>query len=960
MESVKISYIKIGERKLCQITGIEQKEQDINTVTIFVLDISGSMGSRATNAQESFKDLIMSNNNQKTIVATFGEYSTIKKYNGREIAKWERPILEGDTKLYDTIKNVFNIITETKEKTLFQIIIISDGHVNDLPQVLKYVSNVNSVDFKQHIIQVSSIRIGDGDTRALTCFSVFHNHPKCEQQIIDLSSYCNRNAIEDVLIQIFVHFSNGRNCYSGKITSNSNDLCRLPSDPTLLDSLDVNNNDFFICSNQSPMLYFNNKNIILTEKITLNESDIFDYLKLIEQKIRTIKVLGNDKFLEGTIPFLNSISEIFKNNEKIYDTKLTNMAQIKRKAFKTHGSILNKILELINIDGVQKFNSQQQAQFLREVDETTQSGRRLAKRSNENCEDILAILINGIKNILNKHKEIEHDTNIRSFLSLSSDVDILNEALNEIKNDLDLFNLEDLLQCFGQIGLCFRAAIGNYPDPWQFKVDEVYNCYLGQHDIYIGANSNKPLKVPGSDKIITGVDVICYDDINIYVLERSVNKIHCSIAMRKTVADIPHDDIALKTAVIYQMIDQVMNNPLEKSIIDLWYNINTLKLIIGNNKYIFGDEVINSFGLKNMEAYFTGDLNISSINKIIAIMLVFKPDVNLRRLARALLSLDSYHNLKYLDLEQRSEIINKIFNIDMENRTLIKEPFEKEPDVIEFYDKYNQENVISESKQYQNKYNKIINFIKFYHVYKNTISCDHLLENIKKQNITDNKIFGIKPNVPIDLFITANTIQAIQCHKLECRVDTINRKMLLASLLTLEDIDMFFKSIISKIFEIDYQRQLTIKHNNEIERETVVQIEQLVWSCDINEFVEKLNNFIPQRDMEKYSILIKELSQTNSVPILQHKIHVLSVCKIAESNDIVWNRGNMCSSNDMRLFKIIWDYDSLSLLSWEKLFHIWYTAPSIHVYRESDKPNRHGHCNSNPCSYAKSNKPWLI
>lgn len=957
MESVNISYVKIGERKLCQITGINKQKQDMNTTIIYVLDVSGSMGAHAGNAQEVFKDLIISNNNQKTIIATFGEYSNIKKYNGREIEKWTRPTLECNTKLYDTIKNIFKLITETKEKNLFQIVIISDGGVYDLSQVLNYISTVDPVTFNQHIIQVSSIRIGtDGDTRALTCFSVFHNHPKCEQQIIDLSSFCTKRDIENALVQIFCHFSNGRSCYSGKIVSISNDLCKFPSDSLLVNSLDVNNNDFFICSNENPIINFDNKNIIITERKILTESDIFEYLKLIESKIRTIKVLGNENLLEGIVPFLNNLSIIFKNNEKTQDSKLSNMAQIKRNVLKTQGTIINQILQLININGVHKFNSQQQAQFLRQIDDNTQSGKRLAKRSNENPDDILTILNNGIKKILNGYTKIESNSEVTSFLSLSSNTDILNEALDEIKNDLDLFNLEDLLQCFGQVGLCFRATIGNYPDPWQFKVEEVYTCFLGQHDIYIAANSDKPLKVPESNNIITGVDVICYDEINNYVLERSVNKLHCSIAMRKTVADIPNDDIALKTAVIFQMIDQTMNNPLEKSVIDLWFNINTLKLITGNNKYIFGDQVFNALKLTNMDAYFTGDLNISSINKIVALLLISNSDFDLCKLARSLLSLDCYHNLKHLDIDQRSQIIMKAFEINMENRTLAKEPFEKEPDIIEFYDDYVDTNVISVAKIYENKYSKIINFVKFLHAYKNVNSYKNLLENIKNQNITHHQIFGIDNEIDLDLFISANTIQAIQSHKLECRVDVVNRKMLLMPLFKISDIKLYFKSVVSKIFKDDYERQLTIKHNNEVEREAIVQIEQLVWSCDIDEFVTKLNEFIPQRDGEKYNSLIKELSQNNSVPLLQHKIWVLTLCKVDETDDIIWNRGNMCSVKELNIFKNIWDYDTISLLSWGKLYHKWYVAPRKYEYRESDIPNRHGHCNSNPSGFMERRK----
>ena len=953
MNSINISYVNLGDKKLCQITGINQEKQDIDSTIIYVLDVSGSMGEHANSAYKSFKDLIIeNNNNQKTIIATFGQYSTVSEYKGREIEKWESPTLEGNTKLYYTIINVFNLIMRAKEKSLFQIVIVSDGGVYDLPQVLDYVSNIDSNKFNQHIIQVSSIRIGTGgDTRALTCFSIFHNHPKCEQQIIDLSSHCNKYDIENALIKIFCHFANGRTCYSAKITSKSNDLCRFPSDSILINSLDVNNNDFFICSSQSPSIDFDNKNIILTERTTLAESDIIQYLKLIEQKVRTIKVLGNDKLLEGIVPFLNNLSLIFNDKETNNDSTLSNMARIKRNVLKMQGTIINQVLQLINISGVHKFNSQQQAQFLKQIDDTTQSGRRLAKRANENSDDVLTILINGIKKILNDYKETESDTDVTSFLSLSSSIDILNEALHEIKNELDLFNLEDLLQCFGQVGLCFRSNIGNYPDPWQFKVDEVYTCFLGQHDIYIASNSDRPLKVPESNNIITGVDVICYDSMHNYILERSVNKLHCSIAMRKTVADIPNDDIALKTAVIYQMIDQVMNNPLEKSVTDLWFNINTLRLIVGNNKYIFGDEVLNALNLPNMDAYFTGDLNISSINKIVALLLISNQDINLQKLARSLLSLDCYHNLKYLDIDQRSQIINKVFDIDMENRTLAKEPFEKEPDIIEFYDNYVDSNVISVSKQYNNMYGKIINFVKFLYAFKNADSCKTLLENIKNQNMTDQYVFGIKDEIPIDLFIAANTIQAIQCHKLECRVDVANRKMLLMSISRLSDIDIYFKSVVSKIFKDDYEKQLILKHNNEVERETIVQIEQLIWSCEIDEFVTKLNEFIPQRDGEKYNLLITELSQNNSIPLLKNKIWILTLCKVNETDNIIWNRGNMCSIKDLNVFKNIWDYDTINLLSWDKLYHFWYVAPVIYVYRESDKPNRHGHCNSNPSGF---------
>lgn len=948
MESVGVSYVNLGDQKLCQITGIQNKEQTMDPVIFYILDISGSMGCRAQYAQESFKRIIVENNIPNVVVATFGKYSNIKAYKGNEIRKWLKFELEGDTRLFDTIKNVFKYISEIKEKRLFQIVIVSDGAVFDLSDVLKYVSEINPEKLNQHIIQVSAIRIGtSGDTRALSCFSVFHNHPTCEPQIIDVSGNCTQNELENALITIFGNFAEGRACYSGQIISNSNDLCRFPFDPLLVNTLDVNNNDYFICSSADPIITFEGRPLLLVQRKTFCESDIVQYMKIIEQKVRTIKVLGDNKFLKNIVPFLNNLTKSLKEDSPDV-SNLSKMARIHRDILKSQGTIINRILQLINIDGVHKFNSQQQAQFLRQIDETTQSGRRLAKRANENPNDVLSILINGIRRILNGYQETNLDTDVRSFLSLSSSTDILNEALLEMKDDLDMFNLEDLLQCFGQVGICFRAHIGNYPDPWQFKVEEVYTCFLGQHDIYIASNADRPLKVPESNKIITGVDVISYDNVKNYVLERSVNKLHCSIAMRKTVADIPNDDIALKTAVIFQMIDQVMEQPLEKSIYDLCYNINTLRDIIGNNSNnIFGEEIIGALLLPNMDAYFTGDLNVSSINKIIALLLVNRSKVNLQKLARSLLSLDCYHHIRLIDCP-REAIITKAFQINMDNRTLAKEPFEKEPDNIEHYDKYDEGNVVLVSQSYWNRYNKIINFIKFMHVFSVSEDPNTLLANIRNQHMNICQIFGISSEISLELFITANIIQALESHKLECRVNVSERRMLLAPLLTLENISAYFKSIVSNIFRVDYEKQLALKHNNEVERENIVQIEQLIWSCEIDEFVNKLNEFIPQRDCNKYMLLIDALSREVMIPLFQDKIWVIVLCKVPGSDDIIWNRGNMCSKRDFELFKEIWNNNDLSSLDWKELDHKWFVAPRIHQYRESDIPNRHGHCNSNP------------
>ena len=119
-----------------------------------------------------------------------------------------------------------------------------------------------------------------------------------------------------------------------------------------------------------------------------------------------------------------------------------------------------------------------------------------------------------------------------SFLTIASSFDIMTEAAAELMPNLQIFSLEDLLQTFGQVGICFKSRTANYPDPWMFRVTKVYDCYLSQQDLYAAFMSKTQLKVPGTDSIITGVDVINGTDA--YVCNRIVNQIHCSVAMNQS------------------------------------------------------------------------------------------------------------------------------------------------------------------------------------------------------------------------------------------------------------------------------------------------------------------------------------------------------------------------------------------------------------------------------------------
>ena len=422
-------------------------------------------------------------------------------------------------------------------------------------------------------------------------------------------------------------------------------------------------------------------------------------------------------------------------------------------------------------------------------------------------------------------------------------------------------------------------------------------------------------------------------------------------------AVIPADDIALEAAVLFQQIHQVIMRPLEKTVHNTWHNIMCLKQIIANRfDQIFGSEVVAALSKPNMAAYFTGDLDISSITKIIALVLAITDDtyakIDTQILARALYSLDAYHFIKSKDNIDRDGVIKQIMEIDFDEcRTVPAEPFEPEPVIITFNDSYDLEHISASAASYHNEYDKITNFMHFLIQFRKSNSIEQLVTLIKTP-IVPSTIYGFDPNMTFDTFLAANTLQALQCTKLEHRVDVSNRKVLLAPIISLSAVDELFANTVRAFYAADYAKQLKQKIHNEVERTTIVQLEQLIWSCDMIEFGAKLNEYIVQRDSEKYQQLVSKLFNTENIPLLQEKIWVMVLCKIrnSTSNQVVWNRGNMANHKECMSYEKIWDSDLTGIIPWTDFISEWNNLNTIlyhNVYRDG-MANRHGHANVCP------------
>lgn len=487
--------------------------------------------------------------------------------------------------------------------------------------------------------------------------------------------------------------------------------------------------------------------------------------------------------------------------------------------------------------------------------------------------------------------------------------------------------------------------------------------------------AKKPLEVPGSGSktdIITGVDVV-YDNTNLsYLKNRELNKIHCSIAMRGTAVVIPNDDIALKIAVIFKQIDQVMKNPLEISVGNLLLNIKTLHSIVNNPLMVCKEEVIKGLCLPNMAAYFTGDLDVSSINKLLLLALLQKNNDNfdIQQFARVVVSLEAYHYVRGKQIENKKEKLIEIFDVKMtyERRRMCNSPGESEPKELKpYYDDYDETNVVTKTNMFFPNYGQIMNFIKFLHAWitlpvtnnYNSVSIETLLSGIKKyQSMEPTEVFGI--DYGVELFVTANVIQAINFPELKYRVDTEKRVVLLPELKTYFDLVNYFKSVVRNEYVDDYDNQLVHKKQIEKEQATQIEINRLIEETDLDVFIGYLNEYIGNRNDAKYALLVIEMLKQNHdcIPYLRDKIWIMALCVKPYEEEVVWGRGNVCPKLEMIDFEKMWNMDTTSNITWTEFEKAQHTLAwnNCHMYRDGIA-NRHGHANI--CPYGLALKEYV-
>jgi hypothetical protein len=697
-----------------------------------------------------------------------------------------------------------------------------------------------------------------------------------------------------------------------------------------------------------------------------------------------------------------SYLDSFSTNEEIVGTRLSErIAAIKRQISKRERTVLHSLLEIANDDKVRTLNSEQQADYLRQVT-NSKLGRRLAKiaSKNESGLDFETTIKKEVEKMKENLSEIidEKDEDLLCFYSQCSTKDSIVETIRELSgNLLEEMGAIDLLQLIGVTGIAYGTfsgtgeghQFGDFPDPWLYKVPKLfYGCYLSQTSLQASYVQGKgeSLKVPGRHgEIIIGVIPLVSNQKVFNFLKKyapQLLELQAGISMRRVLAFVPETSISLIASATWRNLHDLVsveNNP-EKSIqLETFLKLRTTLYIhhrTGSMK-----EHTNDLLRENPFPFFTGDRNISSIIKSIVPLLTNIDPKTLSsekyaKILRAITSFEAYHSLRKrihyqfrehtsaeiptLESEWRRNQLLQLLGIDFDRKGLsVGETLSKDLENPKHCEDYALNEKIVEKNSFIFK--ETLGLLSLVPLIWSNL--DNQTELAKIKEPSDQVIqerFGLKCSLfKYKLLVLTESLLS---HEQSCRIkidpqDTLVRSFLFPDATTDEEVDKFLRGVTQNFYKKDYEERLQQKNAKAFKVMSDKLVSSLVSSETIQEFEELLKNGLTYAEGSK-KVQISDRSELAfldlenrlqseqlQVPERVKKMWYIVLGKNLSGED-VWCNGNSMRGSSLENYKKYFiNFGQQEL--WDKLCTY---KKSTHTYRDSS--NRHGHGNEKPSYWA--------
>ena len=963
----------IGE---LQIKKNQNSQNQKDSIFIIILDISGSMGQNVGRIVKNYLPKILrSLNIKEEEIIHLITFESNTQYTKIPLSELEISTLSarGGTQMSDVFEKLKLIIND--ENKSYRILTISDGEVWDQKETLLNACNYKESLMDKYIINSQAIRFftsnSQPDTTALS--SVLQLNTLSQANLVDINYNSDPDFIISTIASLFINDGIGI-----KINLIGNNLRQNPwNDKSNSINLNIGKNIFWVDNLEDFIVKIGDNEIKCDVEIgdDINEGNfeviLKDKLNTILNKLKILKIVNTEQAKNEMNKIVNSFKEfeqLLINSESLAlkDNKLSSRVTfIKKLIKKREGSIINKFNQIINDDKINQLNSQQKADYLRNVD-NTKSGKGLAKRAFVEGIDFDSIAREEVKKMaehINELKDIDDSNHLQSFYSLSTTLEGIKTVCDLSKDEIfEQIEINDIIKLLNIVGVGVYGNIGNYPDPFNYVIKNIYpGCYISLSDIITVEEINKnTIEVPGiKEPINNAIPIFDNEKIHKFLKDYAPKLLEyiSSIGMRRILSEIPNTFEASIIIGNWKMICELTKNKSE-------IYVKTLINLIKTTQNQCGNHYLNV--IKFVENYKSDDglsmylNNYSYANMLSPIYEIAKKNnvnnENIQAMLRSIFQFEIYQNIR--GLIRKSEDPVKFVNESIESLLGIDyvKYGTKLPDLFNINSNpvYHDEYEINKDKLNEYKKKLYWTFIisQIYSYYQASLSSDPIKsfnELPEYNNECIKKNFGI--NYDLDLFLVFNIIQSFLYKEKIDRVNDDEKKMKIKDLSNFEKSNKDIKDYIKGLYAAQYDKENKKQIKKQLEIISNELVSLLLSSQTKEEFLNLMRNGITkgylnfkiQDEASKGYIELKNglLDETKEIPLRYEKIEYLLLAN-DENNNEIWNRGNSLRTK-IGDYKII--VEKIYPGKWNELLKK-IKSKSIHKYR--GKINRQGHSNDKP------------
>ena len=989
VHKAKTGYV--AELYIAQRNDDQSKLKDIEL--IMIVDRSGSMGQFYTKIFQKVMPLLLEKihypQNKKVHFITFDSNIESRKLTKEEFMNPGKENARGCTYMQGVFQELEKIISN--QNLSYRILTLSDGELHDSLETSNKASEFyNKIKGKYSInsqaVRFFSSNYADPDTLGLA--SVIQLNTIKDTTLLDVNARDDESIIADKLSKLFINdglgnkvvlISDKKNLKNAPWEEKSNQIVLAPG-----------RNVFWLDDISQFNVQVNDEKPVKVEIQTGEDINLENYgtiladkVKVFITKLKILKILGNEKAKEEIDLMVKYFKEFEDTLEKVNqedlvlkDGKMNSRIQyIKKLINQRKGLISNQMEAIKNEQKLNELNSQQKADYLRNVD-NTKLGKNLAKRAVEGGLDFTEQIkeeILDMKNHLQEISDIDYSNDPTSFYSTSSTLEGI-KALCDLDQDPVFGELSatDFLELINIVGIASFGTIGDYVDPLLYLVKGVYpGCYISVSDIITAESVSKgqqKLMAPGLNQEINNCIPIftnqkVYDFLNKYA--PTILELSAGIGMRRVLGNIPKTFESTILSGLWKIIGVVKGSEkLEVNAKSLLELIKTMVIVAGNHNEDVIQVIQNQFNNKEVQkmGLYLNEYGLFQLlpvlYKIASQNMLTKEQ--LQKFLRSIYRFELYKLIKRnirlnkTDKEQKEYIektLNEALGIDFEKYgTKLPEMFEKKLDP-QFCDQY----IIN--PEVINNFRKQIGWIEnipyAYLVFQTALKPDAIneIKNLPHFTLEMKKDYlGI--NYDFNKFIVFNIVQSL-CFKE--KIDRENENEKIMKIMDSNDeveVDKFLKEQTKHIYSSKYniENQKQIKLQNEIITKELV--DKLINSQSLEEFNNLMRNgitkgylthIIKDESTKGYNDLKNILlDEKKEVPLRFEKIkEILSA--VDEKGEQLWNKGNAVRNKRLHYQKFI---EKQQPDLWKEINEINIT----HKYRE--KENRQGHSNKKQSYWA--------